>query len=57
MPKRDPRTIDHLLHRLWTARAQEEPYDKDTEKRLWMALQRFVERKGGLNAPLSDYLV
>lgn len=50
----DPETMDHVLHRLWSERVGSPGYDKD-EKRLWMALQRFVERKGGLRAPFKDY--
>ena len=47
-------TVDHVLHKLWShSKGSElEHYD---EKRLWMLLQAFIERKGGLDAPASDY--
>jgi len=52
----EPKTMDHVLHRLWTERVGQPGYDYE-EKRLWMALQRFVERKGGLRESLEDYKV
>jgi len=54
-PRRTPpQTIDHALHYLWSERVGSAGYDAE-EKRLWMCLQRFVERKGGLDADIEDY--
>lgn len=41
-------TVDNLMHKLWTLRATEVPYSKAAEKPLWIALQKFVEKNGGL---------
>ncbi len=54
-PHTDLKTMDHVLHELWSERAGSPGYDKE-EKRLWLALQRFVEEKGGVRAPVSEYL-
>jgi hypothetical protein len=49
-------TIDNVLHKLWTNSITSGPkLDKREEKRLWMILQQFVERKGGTREPASDY--
>lgn len=48
------RTVDHVLHKLWTHSKGSELHHVD-EKRLWMLLQAFIERHGGLKAPASDY--
>jgi hypothetical protein len=54
-PKRpEPKTIAHLVHHMWGMRSESSDYDYD-EKRLWMVLQRFVERKGGLQASIEDF--
>lgn len=41
-------TVDNILHKLWTMRANGEAYDKAAEKPLWIRLQRFVEENGGV---------
>jgi len=51
-----PKTIAHTLHHLWGKRTGSPDYDYE-EKRLWMALQRFVESKGGIREPLDNYRV
>lgn len=38
-------TIDDVLHKLWTNSTS--TFEKYDEKRLWMALQNFIEQNGG----------
>ncbi len=46
-------TIDDVLHKLWTnSTSTLEKYD---EKRLWMLLQNFIERNGGLKDSANQY--
>ncbi len=47
-------TIDTVLHTLWTRHADGD-YDKDRDKPLWMLLQNFIEKKGGLTAAAIDF--
>lgn len=48
-------TINNVLHTLWTNSVTDGKLDKAEAKRLWMTLQRFVEEKGGLDAPAENY--
>lgn len=47
--------IINVVHRLWSKYAGTANYDKESEKPLWMVLQNFVERHGGVSAKSSDY--
>jgi hypothetical protein len=46
-------TISEVLHRLWTNSSSK--LGRREEKHLWMILQQFVERHGGLEASAVDY--
>ncbi len=50
----DPITVMDALHRIWTDRTVQPDYDKD-EKRLWMAIQNFMERHQARRALFEDY--
>jgi hypothetical protein len=47
-------TIDNVLHALWT-RHMDGDYDKARDKPLWMLLQNFIERKGGLKQDAIEF--
>ena len=51
------KTVNSVFIELWTLRSSNSPYDKATEKRLWMLLQNFLESKGSRQAPVEDYKV
>jgi hypothetical protein len=53
----DLETVHHILLRLWDMRSSGvSSYDKRNEKPMWTALQRFIEEKGGRDAPVGRYL-
>jgi hypothetical protein len=47
-------TVDNVLHALWT-RHMDGDYDKARDKPLWMLLQNFIERNGGLKQPAINF--
>ena len=51
--KGDHMTVHQVLHKLWTH--SESKLEKYEDKRLWMLLENFVERRGGISASASIY--
>ena len=49
-------TVDNVLHALWN-RHMDVDYDKTRDKPLWMLLQNFIERNGGLKQPANEFNV
>jgi hypothetical protein len=50
------KTVDNVLHALWS-RHMDGDYDKSRDKALWMLLQNFIERNGGLKQSAFDFNV